>query len=249
MAAKKIPISKPSRIIKQQAEATIQHLIDAVVELVTNCDDSYKRLEDNGKRLSGKIDLYVSREKGGRCKEFKIKDCAQGMDRKKLETAIEYGGETSGFVEGKSVRGLLGRGLKESILALGEGEIYTKKEGLINCVKIWWDEEERKALYDFIENKDFEKQDQDISEFINSNENGTLIKIVVKNEKIKIPEGDKFAIQITDHYALRDINSSENRKIILTFEDLGRRKLKSSVPIKFTPPDGELIANEILSLS
>jgi len=249
MAAKEIPISKPSRIIKQQAEATIQHLIDAVVELVTNCDDSYKRLEDNGKRLSGKIDLYVSREKGGRCKEFKIKDCAQGMDRKKLETAIEYGGETSGFVEGKSVRGLLGRGLKESILALGEGEIYTKKEGLINCVKIWWDEEERKALYDFIENKDFEKQDQDISEFINSNENGTLIKIVVKNEKIKIPEGDKFAIQITDHYALRDINSSENRKIILTFEDLGRRKLKSSVPIKFTPPDGELIANETLSLS
>jgi hypothetical protein len=155
MTAKEIPISKPSRIIKQQAEATIQHLIDAVVELVTNCDDSYKRLEDNGKHLSGKIELYVSREKGGRCKEFKIKDYAQGMDRKKLETAIEYGGETSGFVEGKSVRGLLGRGLKESILALGEGEIYTKKDGLINCAKIWWDERERKALYDFIEKDNF----------------------------------------------------------------------------------------------
>jgi len=249
MAAKEIPISRPSRIIKQQAEATIQHLIDAVIELVTNCDDSYNRLEDNGKHLSGKIELYVSREKGGRCKEFKIKDYAQGMDRKKLETAIEYGGETSGFVEGKSVRGLLGRGLKESILALGEGEIYTRKEGIINCVKIWWDEKERKALYDFIENKNFEKQDQDINEFINSSENGTFIKIIVKNEKIKIPEGDKFVLQITDHYALRNINSSENRKIILIFEDLGRRKLKSFVPIKFTPPDGELKINEMFSLS
>lgn len=249
MTAKEIPISKPSRIIKQQAEATIQHLIDAVVELVTNCDDSYKRLEDNGNHLSGKIELYVSRERGGRCKEFKIKDYAQGMNRKKLETAIEYGGETSGFIEGKSVRGLLGRGLKESILALGEGEIYTKKDGLINCVKIWWDEKERKALYDFIEKEDFEKQDQDINEFINSKENGTLIKIIVKNEKIKIPEGDKFAVQITDHYALRDINSSKNREIILTFEDLGRRKLTSSTPIRFIPPDGELIVNETLSLS
>jgi len=248
MTAKEIPISKPSRIIKQQAEATIQHLIDAVVELVTNCDDSYKRLEDSGKHLSGKIVLYVSREKGGRCKEFKIKDYAQGMDRKKLETAIEYGGEISEFAEGKSVRGLLGRGLKESILALGEGYIYTKTGGLTNCAKIWWDEKERKALYDFIENKDFERQDQDINEFINSGENGTLIKIIVKNEKIKIPEGDKFTPQITNHYALRDINSSKNREIILIFEDLGRRKLKNSAPIKFTPPDGELILNETLPL-
>lgn len=249
MTAKEIPIPNPSRIIKQQAEATIQHLIDAVVELVTNCDDSYKRSEDSGKRLSGKIDLYVSREKGGKCKEFKIKDYAQGMDRKKLETAIEYGGETSGFVEGKSVRGLLGRGLKESILALGEGEIYTKADSLINCTKIWWDGKERKAMYDFIENKDFEEQDQDINEFINSREDGTFIKIRVKNEKIKIPEGDKFIQQITDHYALRDINSSENREITLTFDDLGRRKLKTSTHIMFTLPEGELVVDEIFPLT
>jgi len=247
MTAKKIPI-KHSRIIKQQAEATIQHLIDAIVELVTNCDDSYKRLEDSGRHLSGKIGLYVSREKGGRCREFKIKDHAQGMDRKKLETAIEYGGETSEFVEGKSVRGLLGRGLKESILALGEGYIYAKVGSITNCAKIWWDEKEREALYDFIENRDFEKQDRDINEFINSNENGTFIKIIVENEKIKIPECDKFTLQITNHYALRDINSSKNREIILIFEDFGRLKLKNSVPIKFTPPDGELILNETLSL-
>lgn len=248
MAAKEIPISSPSRIIKQQAEATIQHLIDAVVELMTNCDDSYKRLEDNGDHLSGRIDLYVSREKGGKCKEFKIKDSAQGMNRERLEKAIEYGGETSGFIEGKSVRGLLGRGLKESILALGEGEIYTKRDGQISCVKIWWDKKERKALYEFIRDKDFAKQDEDINEFINSGGNGTLIKIIVKNEKIKIPEGDKFALQITNHYALRDINSSKNREIFLVFEDLGRRKLKNSARIKFITQDEKLIINQPILL-
>jgi hypothetical protein len=246
MSAKEIPISKPSRIIKQQAEATIQNLIDAVVELVTNCDDSYSRLEGVGKNLSGKIEIYVSREKGGRCKEFKIRDHAEGMTKEKLEKAIGYGEESSGFIEGKTVRGLLGRGLKESILGLGEGEIYTKTKESINCVKIWWDERERKALYDFLDN--FDKKDSDINKFINSEGDGTLIKIVVKNEKIKIPEGNKLGLQIADHYALRDITSSENREIILTFEDFGRNRTKTSSPIKFIPPEGELIIDKSLSL-
>jgi len=80
-----LPFSKraQSRVIKQQSTATIQHLIDAVVELSTNCDDSYCRLENEGKHPSGKIEIYVSREKGGKCKEFKIGDCAEGMNNEK----------------------------------------------------------------------------------------------------------------------------------------------------------------------
>ena len=91
MTAKEIPIAKPSRIIKQQAEATIKHLIDAIVELITNCNDSYCRLEDEGKHPTGKVEIYISREKGGKCKEFKIKDYAKGMNRDDLEEAIAYG--------------------------------------------------------------------------------------------------------------------------------------------------------------
>ena len=111
MAIREIPIPKPSRLIKQQAEATIQNLIDAVVELVTNSDDSYIRLESEEKKHTGQIEIYVSREKGGRVKEFYIKDFAEGMSKEDLEKAIAYGEEISGFIEGKSVRGLLGRGL------------------------------------------------------------------------------------------------------------------------------------------
>ena len=246
MSAKEIPISKPSRIIKQQAEATIQSLIDAVVELVTNCSDSYSRLKNTGKCLSGKIEIYASREKGGRCREFKIRDYAEGMSKRGLEKAVAYGEESSGFIEGKSVRGLLGRGLKESILGLGEGEIYTKKNKEINRVKIWWDDKERRALYEFLDS--FDKRDSDVVKFINSKEDGTFIKIIVKNEKIRIPEGDKLGLQIADHYALRDINSSENREITLTFEDFGRCRTKTSTLIKFVPPEGELIVDKSFQL-
>lgn len=246
MPATEIPIARPSRIIKQQAEATIKHLIDAIVELTTNCNDSYCRLEDEGKYPTGKVEIYISREKGGKCKEFKIRDYAKGMNKDDLKKAIAYGGQTSGFVEGKTVRGMLGRGLKESIIGLGEGEIYSRKGNEVNGVKIWWDDKEKKALYDFLDK--FNKKDTDVADFLNSEENGTLIKIIVRNKKIKIQEDEKFRLQVADHYALRDINSSNNRKIILTFDDLSRRNTKTVAPIKYAPPNGDLIFNETILL-
>lgn len=241
------PEHAQARVIKQQATATVRSLLDAVVELVTNSDDSYSRLEEKMKRSNGKIEIYVRREKGGKCKEFKIRDHAEGMSRKELEKAITYGEESSGFAEGKTVRGLLGRGLKESIIGLGEGEVYTRKNRKINCIKIWYDPKERKVFYDFVDIKNFDKKDPYIGKFLNSKDNGTLVKIKVK-ENIKIPECNKFARQIANHYALRDINSSKKRKIVLTFEDLGRQRIKRTLPIRFTPPDGTLIFEELVSV-
>ncbi len=247
-----LPFSKraQSRVIKQQSTATIRHLIDVAVELMTNCNDSYCRLEDEGKHLSGKIELYVSREKGSKCKEFKIKDYAEGMNKEKLSKAIGYGEKSSGFTEGKTVRGLLGRGLKESIIGLGtDGEIYTKKEGVKHGIKIY--EKQGVIGYDSIDIDRLDKNETDphIIEFLNSEENGTFIKIKVKNEKIKIPEGDKFETQIKNNYALRDINSSKDREILLTLEDSGRKRIKQIVPIKFIyPSKEELIFNDTLTL-
>ena len=251
MSFRPLPFSKRarSRVIKQQSTATILHLIDAIVELVTNSDDSYSRLESMGKRPSGKIEIYVKREKGGKCKELKIRDYAEGIEN--LEKAIGYGEESSGFTKGKTVRGLLGRGLKEGIVGLGEGEIYTRKQGIRQGVKIY--EKQGVIGYDSIDtgNSDKNKTDPDIIEFLNSKGNGTFIKIRVKNEKIKIPESDKFKLQIANHYALRDINSSTNREIILTFEGFGRsgrRRTRTSSQVKFISPKGKPIINKSILL-
>ena len=252
MSFQPLPFSKraQSRVIKQQSAATIRDLIDVVVELLTNCNDSYCRLEDEGKHPSGKIELYVSREKGSKCKEFKIKDYAEGMNKEKLSKAIGYGEKSSGFTEGKTVRGLLGRGLKESIIGLGtNGEIYTKKEGVRHGVKIY--EKQGVIGYDSIDIGRLDKNETDphIIEFLNSEENGTFIKIKVKNEKIKIPEGDKFETQIKNNYALRDINSSKDREVLLTLEDFGRKRIKQIASIKFIyPPKEELKFDDVLTL-
>ena len=49
--AKDLPINP--RIIEQSAKATVKNLIDGIVELITNCDDSYKDLEREGHKVSG----------------------------------------------------------------------------------------------------------------------------------------------------------------------------------------------------
>ncbi len=227
--AKELPID--ARIVEQLAKATVKSLFDGIVELVTNSDDSYKRLEGQGKQVSGKIEIYVDREKGGICKNLRVKDWAEGMSKDKLEQAIVFGGETSGFEKGKSVRGLFGRGLKETIIALGEGEITTNKYGKISKTRLWFDRKLKKPQYD----------DELLNKSRTTTEaNYTEINIKITNKKIKIPDYETFKKRLSSHYALRDINSANNREIKLIFEDL-KRKSKNTVIISFTPPEGEKV--------
>jgi len=230
-----------SRIVKQSAQATIKNLIGAAVELITNSDDSYRRLEQQGIEVSGRIDIGVARQRGGKCERFSVRDYAEGMTRAELQKAVKFGAETSGFEEGRTVRGLFGRGLKEAIISLGEGEIYTIKHGTLNAARIWWDEREGKAKYGLSEevlNPPTEHR-HGIGEG-----NGTFVAIDVKNERMRIPEFNTFKRQISDHYALRGITSSDKRGVFLLFEDLKRALTISPSErsnVRFESPSGEKV--------
>ncbi|EKD27731.1 MAG: hypothetical protein ACD_79C00601G0004 [uncultured bacterium] len=204
------------RLIVQSAKATVKNLIDGVVELITNSDDSYCELEESGDTISGKIEIYVNRMRGGICKTLIIKDYAEGMTEIELIKALEFGGETSGFYSGKNVRGFFGRGLKETIIGLGEGEIITIKNNKKYRTKLWVD----KSVTKYDDN--LLKKSEDTNE-----NNGTEIVIKITNEKIKIPESSKFVKQLSNHYALRNINSNPKRKINLVFEELSSRSKKN----------------------
>ncbi len=195
-------------IVRTLSIVTINNLIDGVVELITNSDDSYKRIEENRDNISGRIEIYVNREKGGICKKLIVKDCAEGMTGEELEKALIFAGKTK---TGKSIRGLFGRGLKETIIALGEGEITTIKKHKLTKTKLWLDSATQFAQYDDESLLYSEDTDQD---------DGTAISIEITNDKIKIPTCNKFTEQLTSHFALRDINSSQRRDITLRFEEL-----------------------------
>ena len=227
--AKDLPIDP--RIVLLMSKATVKNLIDGIVELVTNSDDSYKRLEKKGYNKPGIIEIYVKRQKGGICTQLVVKDYAEGMSREELEEAIVFAGETK---LGASIRGLFGRGLKETIMALGEGEIISVKDGECSKTKLWLDQSLSKPQYD----------DEMLSTKTKTDEHsGTTINIIIKNEKIRITTYENFKGQLTMHFALRDINSSQNRKINLIYEDLNK-KLKNKLELKFERPQGKEVFNE-----
>lgn len=232
---KDLPIDP--RIITFLSKSTVKSIIDGVVELVTNSDDSYRRLEEMGIKVSGIIEIEVWRKKGGICEQLIVRDCAEGMNRSELERSIVFSGDTSGFTKGRSVRGLFGRGLKETIISLGEGIIETVRDRKKYQTRIW--HEKGSAFYDeeLLENE------------IDTNEaNGTKIDIRLTSQKYKkVPELETFLKQLRNHYALRDILRSPDREVWLIFHDL-KRKIKDKRRVIFKPPEGQKILEESSTL-
>jgi hypothetical protein len=221
-----------ARIARQMSYATIRYLYDAIVELVTNSDDSYKRLERDGIADKGEIRIFVRRLKGSKCERLEVIDFAEGMNKEKLEKALIFAGEASGFEEGKSVRGLFGRGLKEAIIALGKGEIYSIKDDKLSIAEVWIDKKPKRRLIE----KAYTPTKEEREEIGITEGNGTAVRIIVTNDKIKCPDLKTLLPQITNHYALRDINSATNRKVTLEFESPEKGSLKMFKTISYEAP-------------
>lgn len=233
------------RIQIQMSYGTIRYLIDAIVELVTNSDDSYKRLEQEGIAVKGEIKILVRRLKYGKCEKVEVIDFAEGMDKEQLKKALMFAGRVSGFEEGKSVRGLFGRGLKEAILALGKGEIYTIKDDKLSKAILWAGPKGgkyRPPKDSHIPNRK-EREELGIIEG-----NGTMVRITITNEKIKCPDYKTFLPQITNHHALRDINSDTNRKVILEFDSPEKHGLKHTSAISYKTPKGKKIVERSIKI-
>lgn len=235
-----LPINK-GRVIIEQAKGTIKSVVDAIVELVTNSDDSFKNLEQSGTTLSSPfIKIIVERKPGGKCQQLTVVDNAAGMSKSELLKAIQFGAETSGFREGKRVRGFLGRGLKESIIALGKGIIVSKKSDWISGVRIWLDEEngELKVFYAEIDDDTFLRElvAQDLDKEIN----GTIICITDMYEEFRIPTGETLFNQIEKHYQLRDLTSDLNRNVLFEFHEPERKGYGFSRPVRYVYPTGKI---------
>jgi len=236
-----LPVNR-QRLIKQLADSTIFNVFDAIVELVTNSDDSYLKLEQDGKIISGRIDIYLTRGPHGQCKELVVSDEASGMGYSDLKRAIEFSGETSGFKEGRGVRGFFGRGLKESIIALGKGEILTLRNNVLCRAEICYNTEKKDAefnLYDPVG----DKSKEELLDLGFSSGVGTVVKIAVSNEKKGyLPAKKTLPDQLSAHFALRGILSSNSRFVYLHVKESERcDKMRYDQPLKYIPTEGILI--------
>jgi hypothetical protein len=184
-----------------------------LVELVTNCDDSYRELEDQGVKAKGDIRIEIERRRrtrGSRAPDAPskviVRDRAAGMTAEDMkEKILKVGGRTSGFERGRRRRGFHGRGAKD-LTEFGPVTFESiKDDQYAICVL-------RQSLKYTL---DSQKADDETRQRLRIRRgNGTVVTVEVR--KGAIPQHEKM---ITDgfcrHYALRDIFSDSNRKVTL----------------------------------
>ena len=85
------------RVALQQADQAIRKdVLRALVEIITNSNDSYARLEDAGAHASGEIIIDILRKHKNSL--IRVRDFAEGMDDARMDMVVgTYGEATSGL--------------------------------------------------------------------------------------------------------------------------------------------------------
>ena len=229
-APRRFKMKASKRALKMLADQAIGHdLLKGLIELITNSDESYARLENKGQPTSGKILIEIDRRPRKKQTIIRVVDWAEGLDDSDMEKCIgSYGEDTSGQVG----RGIFGMGLKDTINAFGEGVIVSFKNGKKYGCNLC-------NVEDLEIDRPSPVSRSDRTQFPNST-GGTVVEIVVQNPKIKIPYIDSLRQQLQTHVCLRGIMMDPARKVIL-------RDLRggSADELHYDPPEGETLFDRI----
>lgn len=226
------------RVAEQQARATIKNNpILALVELITNSDDSYRRLESSGFKADGRIIIEFIRKYQGAV--IRVIDYAEGFDEKMMDERVGgYGGDTSGFTEKDAGRGYWGRGLKEAMIAMGFGSVESIRDNhLYKCTLEHLDYKRNHPI----------KITKEIRSSLGAKDNGTVITLRAVSEGIRVPQFETLKHSLEYYYSLRDIMSRSSREVLLIEKD-SRNKIKRQEKLSYIFPRGELYIRKTVNV-
>jgi len=215
------------------------NVIRALVELITNSDDSYKRLEGDNKQHKGRIEILY--KKDGYRGLFAVRDHATGMSRKEVERGFEkYGELTSGMKDGKGDRGYFGHGAKDALAGMLNGRFYTFKDNQFIMCKLFI--EKGAVWYDYTELMHATPKIR-IDHKVGGN--GTVAYFEADPSKdIKVPRFDTCHEELANNYLLRKIMLNSKRKVIIVNEDEGKSR-----QLSYKMPEGKEILSEKFNVS
>jgi len=230
LSVRKVKLKANKRAFKMLADQAIGNdLLKGLLELITNSDDSYARLELAGVKTSGKIQIEVDRRPRTKSTVIRVIDWAEGMNAKQMERCVgDYGEDTSGQIG----RGVFGMGLKDTINAFGKGTITSFKDGFKNCCSL-----ENAEDLAYQRPQSVSRADERV--FHNS-AGGTVVEITVQNPEVRIPLIDSLRQQLQMHVCLRGIMTDPHRTVIL-------RDLRggSADELRYQTPENEPIVTQM----
>lgn len=233
MAVLALPVDQRVIDIDSRRFASIEK---ALVELITNSDDSYSRLERQGVKVSGKISISYERHQNGAI--IAVTDEAEGMSHERIRKVLSYGGAHSLMAQGESGgRGYFGRGMKQAIYGLGHGWIKSLHDGRYSRVDLFRTEGGG-YMYDDWDGDRIAEEDDYRRLKIPEGYNGTHVTIVVENPQTSIPYFSSLVTAISNNIYLRDV--LRRRTVELTNLNTTGKK-RSSLILKYEEPESEVV--------
>lgn len=233
MAVLTLPVDQRVIDIDSRRFASIEK---ALVELITNSDDSYARLERSGKKTSGNIGISYERHQNGAV--LAVTDQAEGMMLERMRSVLSYGGAHSLLALGESSgRGYFGRGMKQAIYGLGHGWIESLHEGRFCRVDLFRSDVGG-YLYDDWDGDRLAEEKDYVRLQIPPGGNGTKVTIVVENPQTNIPYFRSLVTAITNNIYLRDV--LERRTVELININTNRTK-SAAMQLRYIVPESELL--------
>ncbi|QDW30878.1 ATP-binding protein [Arthrobacter sp. KBS0702] len=210
----------------------------ALVELVTNSDDSYARLERTGAHASGRIDVRYERHHTGAV--IMVSDQAEGMSFEQAGRILSYGGAHSPLARGEGDgRGYFGRGLKQAIFGLGHGWIETIQGGRFTRIDVFRGENGGYLYDDGGEDRrafpaDYARLGVDEA----PDASGTRVTVVVDNPHVRITQYSTLLESLADNIYLRGVLG--RRSIELEHGHPGTVEYHRE-PVRFREPPAALL--------
>lgn len=231
MAISPIPVDQRVIDIDSRRFASIEK---ALVELITNADDSYGRLEQAGAPVSGQIRIHYERHQAGAL--LVVADQAEGMPFAQARFILTYGGAHSPLARGEGGgRGYFGRGLKQAIYGLGYGWIETIHTGRFSRIELFRDANGA-YLYDDGDG-DRPARDKDHAR-LGASGNGTRVTIVTDHPQVTIPHFRSLVQAVANNVYLRDV--LRRRTVELVHLHNGK-EIEHSGPVRFQEPPAALL--------
>ena len=198
MAVNAIPVDQRVIDIDSRRFASIEK---ALVELITNSDDSYARQEEAGAASSGRILIQYERHRRGAL--LAVTDQAEGMPFATACYILSYGGAHSPLARGTGGgRGYFGRGLKQAIFGLGYGWLETIHDGRLSRIELFRAEDGSYLYDDGGQDRAVGERDR---ERLGIAGNGTRVAIVIESGQVSISQFSALRDSLANNIYLRDV--------------------------------------------
>jgi hypothetical protein len=232
-----IDLQADKRYIQHVRDYAMGDVYDALVELVTNADDSYSRLFRDQKRNRDGGDILIEHlelRKGQRS-QIVVRDKAEGMSLQDMQRALQRLGAYSSEAGN---RGYMGRGAKDCS-ALGDLTFESIKDNRYYRCTITHNLKLRAEV-------DGETASEEHRKCLGlPHGNGTSVTLDLL-PTISIPRIESLARDLPWHYALRDIMAVESDAEVL-IRRLGEDHGKP-IPLVYRQPEGELTVDDTFAV-